>query len=440
MVGGRIRCLALLIAVSLIILPACSKEKSVDTYLEDGRAYLESGDVSKAIAALEEVVNRDPELVEAHRLLGEALSRSERWPEALKQFEAYQALAQEDATAYALLGEAYARTGDLENAATTFARGVEIDPAFIDNYQVEIAGVADTFLEAGREALEQGDLATATDLLTSVAPLKPGEGEVYILLGQAHEQAGDTIQALNAYANGVKLSPDLLSKYADQVNQLAEKGLEMGQAAMDGGDLNRAAQLMETVVTLLPEEPKAQFLLGNIYNEANRFEQAIEQYQRVLELEPDSASAQTNMGVVYYKMGDLETAIQQFKAALELEPDDAETHYLLGAAYVQQDELEQGKTEFETAITLDEELAPPYIGLGNVYLLQGDMAAALDVLEQAVALNPNSPEAYFALGQVYLQMGNIADARAALEKVLTLNPAPHWRDQVEQMLEGLGSD
>jgi cytochrome c-type biogenesis protein CcmH/NrfG len=63
----------------------------------------------------------------------------------------------------------------------------------------------------------------------------------------------------------------------------------------------------------------------------------------------------------------------------------------------------------------------------------------LQTLEQAIALSPSSPEAYFALGQVYLQQGDVEEARTAFEQVLNLNPAPHWQQQVENILESLDS-
>jgi len=439
MVNQPTRFLTLFIVLTLI-LSACTREKSVSEYLQNGQQHLENGDLSKAIAALEEALKREPGLAEAHRLLGEALGRSDRWPEALTQFEAYLTLAKEDAAAYYLLGQAYVRTGDLKKAASTFAEGASIDPSFLASHGEEVAEAADDFLQAGKEALRTGDLATATELLTIVAPLVTGEGDVYVLLGQAHQQANDTAQALIAYANAVKMSPELADERADEIDALAQQGFEMSQTALDAGNLTTAAEISEALVTLLPDEPKAHFSLGNIYNQANQFAQAIEQYQTVLKLDPDSSSAHTNMGVVYYKMGDLETAVQQYDAALQIEPDDAETHYLLGAAYIQMEQLEKGKSEFQVALTLDDQLAPPYIGLGNVYLLQGDLERALEMSEQALVLTPNSPEAHFLQGQAYIQMGNISRARAALEQMLSLNPSPHWRQQAESILESLGSD
>ena len=424
----------------ILILSACSSAKSAEEYLQDGRTYLEEGDVSKAIGALEEALKKEPGLAEAHRLLGEALGRDARWPEAVKQYEAYLALVEGDAAARFLLGQAYIQTGDTRKAAVTFAEGVRGDPDFLTSYQEEIASAADDFLEAGRDALETGDLATATELLTMVAPLVPGQGDVYILLGQAHQQSNDLMQALSAYGNAVNLYPELKDAHSDEIDAVAQQGLEMGQVALEAGDLSTAAQILELTAVLLSDEPRAHFLLGNVYNQANQFAQAIEQYHVVLSLEPNSSSAHTNMGVVFYKMGDLQQAVEEFNTALEIEPGDAETHYLLGAAYVQMEQFEPGRAEFETALELDDQLSPSYIGLGNVYLLQGDIESALEMAEQAIILSPNSPEAFFLLGQVHIQLANIAEARDALEQVLSLNPAPHWRDQAERLLENLESE
>jgi tetratricopeptide (TPR) repeat protein len=435
----RVGMLVLLVMVG-VLLSACAQQKTVEQYLEDGQRHLENGDVSKAIAALEEALKKDPTLEEAHRLLGEALGESERWPEAIKELEAYQSLAKQDPEAYYLLGQAYVKTDQLEKAAGTFAQGVSLDPALAEAYQQEISEASEALLEAGREAIEAGNLQTANELLTAVAPLVPGQGEVYYLLGQAQMQGGNLDQALVAFADAVQLSPEMRSEYATEIDALVERGLETGQAALDAGNLEGAAQAVEAVTRLSPQDAQAFFLLGNIYNQANQLEQAIQAYNKVLDLNPDSSSAQTNLGVVYYKMGDLETAIQKYESALELEPDDAETHYLLGAAYLQQDRLQEGQAEFEKALELNDQLAPAYIGLGNVYLLQGDLESAVQALEEAIALTPDSPEAYFALGQAQIQLGNMAEAKAALERVLELNPDPHWQQQAEQILESLDSN
>ena len=430
--------------LSLVVLSlglsACAKSKTIEEYLKDGQDYLEDDDVPKAIASLEEVLKREPGQTEAHRLLGEALSREERWPEAVTQYEAYVNLAKDDAAALFSLGQAYVQTGDAVKAAQAFAEGARVDPSFLTTHGEEIAAAADAILQAGRQALDAGDLSTATQLLSTVAPLVPGQGDVYALLGEAQLQANDVAKALEAFATALELSPELATEFAVDIESLAQKGIEMGQAALDSGDLTVAAQTLEAAAKLTPDDAKIKFLLGNAYNQADRFAEAIAAYESVLSLEPESSSARTNMGVVYYKMGDLEKAKSEYLAALEIEPDDAETHYLLGAAYVQQEQLEQGQEEFEIAVELDDQLAPPYIGLGNIKLLQGDLDSALEMANQAIAMMPNSPEAYFLLGQVHIQLGNVADARAAMEEVLLLNPAPQWREQVERILESLDSE
>lgn len=432
--------LLVFLILPILVISACSGEKSVEQYLQDGRKYLERGELSKAIASLEDALRRDPELAEAHLLLGEALARSERWPETVKQFEAYQALVEDDAAGHFALGQAYVRTGELGKAASTFAEGVRVDPSFLETHREEIAQATDDLMQAGKEALDAGDLETATDLLSKVAPLVPGQGDVYFLLGQAHRQANDLAQALSAFATAISLSPEVATEHTDEIKALTEEGFDAGQAALDAGDLNRAARVLESVTAVLPNEPKAHFLLGNVYNQADQLAQAIERYQTVLSLEPDSSSAHTNIGVVYYKMNDLDAAIKEYKIALELEPDDAETHYLLGAAYVQMEQVTLGKTEFETALELDPELAPPYIGLGHVYLLEGQMDDALEMANASITLSPSSPEAYFLLAQVHIQLNNVDEARAALKNVLSLNPSPHWREQAELMLQSLDSE
>jgi tetratricopeptide (TPR) repeat protein len=184
----RPKCWLAVIFALTLILSACSKQKTVDEYLQDGRERLQDDDVSKAIASLEEALKREPGQAEAHRLWGEALGRSERWPEAVEQFEAYLNLADGDAAAYFLLGQAYVQTGEIEKAASAFAEGARIDPTFLSSHRAEIAAAADDILAAGKEALQAGDLTTATDLLNIVAPLVPGRSLLATRAGPSSSQ------------------------------------------------------------------------------------------------------------------------------------------------------------------------------------------------------------------------------------------------------------
>jgi Flp pilus assembly protein TadD len=58
--------------------------------------------------------------------------------------------------------------------------------------------------------------------------------------------------------------------------------------------------------------------LGWIFNQARRWDQAIEQFRRVLEMEPEFSNARRGVGLCLCQQGMFEQAFEQIQKELEL--------------------------------------------------------------------------------------------------------------------------
>ena len=65
--------------------------------------------------------------------------------------------------------------------------------------------------------------------------------------------------------------------------------------------------------------------LGNLYFDAERYDQAIEWYQKALELDPTNADVSTDLGVSYYYTNQPDRALAQFRRSLEMDPRHTKT-------------------------------------------------------------------------------------------------------------------
>jgi Tfp pilus assembly protein PilF len=65
--------------------------------------------------------------------------------------------------------------------------------------------------------------------------------------------------------------------------------------------------------------------LGNLYFDAERYDEAIAWYQKALELDPTNADVSTDLGVSYYYTNQPDRALAQFKRSLELDPGHTKT-------------------------------------------------------------------------------------------------------------------
>jgi len=128
----------------------------------------------------------------------------------------------------------------------------------------------------------------------------------------------------------------------------------------------RAAVLDEAKVTALksvaerePSNPKPRIELGNLYFDAERYDDAITWYEAAVKLAPKDVNLSTDLGVCYYYINQPDKALAQFDKSLAIDPKHAKT--LLN------------------------------LGIVRAFGKQ-DLAGATKAWEQVMAIDPNSPE------------------------------------------------
>ena len=107
------------------------------------------------------------------------------------------------------------------------------------------------------------------------------------------------------------------------------------QSGQGGG--TRAALLDEAQVTALTTianrettnaQPRAQ--LGNLYFDAERYDDAIKWYTDAIKLAPNDINVITDLGVCYYYTNQADKALEQFDRSLKLDPNHAKTLLNMG--------------------------------------------------------------------------------------------------------------
>ena len=101
-------------------------------------------------------------------------------------------------------------------------------------------------------------------------------------------------------------------------------------AANEGG--TRAALLDDTQVNALksvasrePSNPKPRIQLGNLYFDAERYDEAIKWYGDAIKLAPKDVNVSTDLGVSYYYSNQPDKALEQLNHSLSLDPKHGKT-------------------------------------------------------------------------------------------------------------------
>ena len=102
-----------------------------------------------------------------------------------------------------------------------------------------------------------------------------------------------------------------------------------------------------------PSNPVPRVQLGNLYFDAERYDDAIKWYAEALKLGPNDVNVSTDLGVSYYYLNQPDKALEQFKHSLQLDPQHAKTLLNVGIvkAFGKQD-LEGAEAAWRQVIDL----------------------------------------------------------------------------------------
>ena len=127
-----------------------------------------------------------------------------------------------------------------------------------------------------------------------------------------------------------------------------------------GSGTSRAAVLDQTKVTALKTVAERETAnaaprveLGNLYFDAERYDEAIKWYGDALKLAPKDVNVSTDLGVSYYYSNQPDKALAQFDTSLKLDPKHAKTLLNVGIvkAFGKQD-LEGAEAAWKQVIAI----------------------------------------------------------------------------------------
>ncbi len=110
---------------------------------------------------------------------------------------------------------------------------------------------------------------------------------------------------------------------------------KLGEAYEVAGRFEEAIAAYQKAVELRPEEPSYYNNLGNTLAKVGKIEEARAAYQKSAELNPaGAANVWMNLGIVLWQNYRYEEAIEPLQKSLELNPRNAQAWYVLGASLV----------------------------------------------------------------------------------------------------------
>ena len=158
--------------------------------------------------------------------------------------------------------------------------------------------------------------------------------------------------------------------------------------------IDHAISELSKVIIQKPENARAYYNRGNLYQRKGLDDKAIADYGKALELNPGFTEVYNNRGVAYRRKGLYDLAIADYSQAIRLSPDDAEAYNNRGIAYSMGKALyEDALANFNRAIEIDPGYAKAFYNRGFVYFLKKDYDNAWQDIRKAhdlgYQLNPD---------------------------------------------------
>lgn len=409
--------------------------------LEQAQAYWQSEQWQETIQACAKALALNQRLAKAHKLMGDALQKTDKPKEAVGYYGQAIAIEPDYVEVYANLGTVYAKQKQWDQAIGYYEQALKINPEFVEVYR---------HLAKVWQLQEQPEKAQF--YLIKVNELEAQSKDTntindYLSRGKTLQQQGELKAALEQYLHAVEFAPQRLETYQEIVvlckqlelwaeaarycriifqltnsttldsHQPSSESIYLPQATLESNPIS-----IEPSPNLSENKPYSAIShcnLGSLYAGQQEWDKAIYHYQQAIALDPGMAKAYRNLGRALAKVGDQEKSSQYWLQAISLENTGVSaTEYLeLGNNLASWGKHQPAITCYNRAIESQPDLIAAYLGLGGLLSKSGAKEQAIACYLKGLKYDQNNPELYYRLGNLYVLGKQWSQATLCYQKV-----------------------
>lgn len=432
--------------------------------------YSRTGRIRDAVLEAQEILQRDPDNLEAHRLLGRIYLRSlgdsqgqssevqsqEVLKLAIAQYEALTRLEPKNPDNHLMLGGLYIINRELPKAETELKTALQADP----NSEEVVTQLARLYNEEGNSKL-------AIETLNAV-PESARTSKMYSTLGATYEAQKDYKNAVAAFQRALSLDKDNLE---------AMRGLAQNLA--NDNQMEAALTAYKAFTAADPQDGQALVEMSRIYQHMGKFDQALDTLKKaeaagaqdslevpfeeciVLEAEgkfdeaasllqklisrtttPDGnyssgerhnrALFMERLGEIYKETGRPLLAVDNFRKMTDLGGDEASRGYqAIVDVYRDQKQWSEASRTAQEAVQKFPEDKSLKMTLALQLADDGKPEEGLKLAKSTLKGDKSDRESYVTLSQIYIKMKRWKDAEDALNESDKLANRPEEKAYVQ---------
>lgn len=475
------------------------KRAAIRMHFTAARGFFVEKRYEEALKELQELLTLDPGDHVAHFAMGMALKELERFKEAVEAFKKATGLRPGDANPYAQMGFIMVRVGDYEEGVKSLEKFLSLAP---DSPLANEAGKALEFGKKGMEAQVRfetvarlireekwDDALKENEILHGLEPdshrvfynsgliyskLKRNDEAInelkkaierepkYFLahyqLALVYEEMGRLEETITAYEAALANTTDenekeKLQGRLDTLRGIKEAPLKAEETKMllEKGDIPGAVREAERLVAGKKMDPKAYLILGGIYMQAERSEEAAATLEKGAGLAPRNMEIRILLARAYEKLGRLSQAVTHYRAAAALGKETAEgkgamdkaqeiemrLHFDKGKGLKESGDIEGALREIEAILTISPENPVALFNAGVLHDLLERSGQAETLFKKAIKVAPDYVQARLQLALLLERQRRFVEAMDAYNSVLSLQKEGDEADIVMGRLAGI---
>ncbi len=273
-------------------------------------------------------------------------------------------------------------------------------------------------------------VATSVALACSSTPtvddeVEPEKTEIELTA----EETGMSIEALEAFAEGVALLEDDLAGAAEWLEKAVQMEPNFAEAhynlGLVYGDMDRADQAVEHIQTARDLDPDVYdytIAMAKAYAEAEEYVNARRLFNEVVNREPENLTAINNLAVISLREGNEEEALEYVEEILREDNTNVGALNTLGLIYMERENISLAQYVLGRALEQDETNADVLNNLGLVYQQEDDIPMAVRHFSQAIGHDANYLESRLNLGSILLEYLDYERAHEQFSRAVEIAP------------------
>jgi tetratricopeptide (TPR) repeat protein len=389
--------------------------------------YFRIGRWHDAEATARDIIKRDPNKLETHKLLGRIYLRqlsegqsnlsstlssaqNAALDQAIAEYEKVVALSPKSVEDHMLLGQLYNVKREDKKAEEQFNIAKNLEP-----------DSEDVILNLARLFAESGDLIRAAKVIEDVTPTDRSS-KMELALGAIYDQTKEAKKAIEAYRRAKALEPD-----SEQVMET------LARALLNDEQYDEALKQYQELSAADPENSSALIRICEIQRRQGKYEDALATIHKAQKIDANSLEAGFNEGLLLDVLGRYDDAAQVYLRMLDLtshangaytnEEKSNRSIFLdrLGALYHEQNKVDLAIGTYQKMIDMGGDVqVRGYQNQVDIYRDDKQFEKAVEVARKAVEANPKNREMKLMLASELTDIGK-SDEGIALTKSLLAN-------------------